>query len=144
MASWFPIIKTVLLHFLIVSLITYWEKKEKCFPHSSVSKESAQSAAHLGSIPGLGRSPGEGNGNPLQYPCLENPTEDPSGLQSIGSQRVGHNSLALFLHCDFNHILVISWLFAKKNFRLHLCLFHILLLYCMTSTWHIGSYFNSY
>jgi len=39
---------------------------------SSVSKESAWSAGDLGSIPGSGRSPGEGNGNPLQYPCLEN------------------------------------------------------------------------
>jgi len=29
----------------------------------------------VGSIPGLGRSPGEGNGNPLQHPCLENPTD---------------------------------------------------------------------
>ena len=38
------------------------------------------------SIPGLGRSLGEGHGNPLQYPCLENPMEDPSGLQSTGSQ----------------------------------------------------------
>ena len=35
-------------------------------------KKSACSAGDLGSIPGLGRSPGEGNGNPLQYPCLEN------------------------------------------------------------------------
>ena len=43
------------------------------FPHSSVTKESASSAGNLGSIPGLGRSPGEGNGNPLQYSCLENP-----------------------------------------------------------------------
>ena len=44
-----------------------------------------------GSIPGLGRFPGEGNGNPLQYSCLENPmTEEPGGLQSIGLQRVGH------------------------------------------------------
>ena len=42
------------------------------FPGGSVSKESARNAGHLGSIPGLGRSPGEGNGNPLQYPCLEN------------------------------------------------------------------------
>ena len=42
------------------------------FPCSSVSKESACSAGDPGSIPGLGRSPGEGNGNPLQYPCLEN------------------------------------------------------------------------
>ena len=39
---------------------------------SSVGKESACSAGDLGSIPGLGRSPGEGNGNALQYPCLEN------------------------------------------------------------------------
>ena len=45
-----------------------------------------------GSIPGSGRSPGEGNDNPLHYSCLENPwTEEPSGLQSMGSQRVGHN-----------------------------------------------------
>ena len=43
------------------------------FPCSSVSKESACSVGHLGSIPGLGRSPGEGNGNPLQHSCLENP-----------------------------------------------------------------------
>ena len=42
------------------------------FPCSSVSKESACSAGDPGSIPSLGRSPGEGNGNPLQYTCLEN------------------------------------------------------------------------
>ena len=42
------------------------------FPHSSVSKESACNAGDLGLIPGSGRSPGEGNGNPLQYSCLEN------------------------------------------------------------------------
>ena len=42
------------------------------FPCSSVGKESACSAGDPGLIPGLGRSPGEGNGNPLQNPCLEN------------------------------------------------------------------------
>ena len=42
------------------------------FCHSSVGKESACSAGDLGSIPGSGRSPGEGNGYPLQYSCLEN------------------------------------------------------------------------
>ena len=42
-------------------------------------------------IPGLGRSPGEGNANPLQYSCLGiSWTEEPDGLQSMGSQRVGH------------------------------------------------------
>ena len=42
------------------------------FPCSSIGKESACSTGDMGSIPGLGRSPGEGNGNPLQYSCLEN------------------------------------------------------------------------
>ena len=42
------------------------------FPGGSDGKESACSAGDLGSIPGLGRSPGEGHGNPLQYSCLEN------------------------------------------------------------------------
>ena len=47
--------------------------REKCgFPGGSDSKASAYNAGDPGSIPGLGRSPGEGNGNPLQYPCLEN------------------------------------------------------------------------
>ena len=42
------------------------------FPYSLVSKESACNAGDLGLIPGLRRSPGEGNGNPLQFSCLEN------------------------------------------------------------------------
>ena len=45
------------------------------FPGSSDGKASAYNAEDLGSIPGSGRSPGEGNGNPLQYPCLENPMD---------------------------------------------------------------------
>ena len=45
------------------------------FPCSSVGKESACSAGDPGSNPGLGRIPREGNGNPLQYPCLENLTD---------------------------------------------------------------------
>ena len=45
------------------------------FPCSSVGKESASNAGDWGSIPGLGRSPGEENGNPLQYSCLENPMD---------------------------------------------------------------------
>ena len=45
------------------------------FPGGSDGKESAYNAGDLGSIPGLGRSPGEGNGNSLQYSCLENPMD---------------------------------------------------------------------
>ena len=43
------------------------------FPGNSDGKESACNVGDLGSIPGLGRSPGGGHGNPLQYSCLENP-----------------------------------------------------------------------
>ena len=47
---------------------------------------------NLGSIPGLGRSPGEENGNTHWYSCLESSwTEEPGWLESVGSQRVGHN-----------------------------------------------------
>ena len=45
------------------------------FPRSSVVKESDCDVGDLGSTPGLGRSPGEGNSNPLQYSCLENPMD---------------------------------------------------------------------
>ena len=55
------------------------------FPGGSDSKESACNAGDLGLIPGSGRSPGEGNGNSLQYSCPEIPwTEEPGGLQSTG------------------------------------------------------------
>ena len=45
------------------------------FPGGSEVKASASNVGELGSIPELGRSPGEGNGDPLQYSCLENPME---------------------------------------------------------------------
>ena len=45
------------------------------FPSGSEFKVSAWNAGDLVSIPASGRSPGEGNGNPLQYSCLENPME---------------------------------------------------------------------
>ena len=61
------------------------------FPFGSDSKASAYDVGDPGSVPGPGRSPGKGNGNPLQYSCLGNPTEESGGLQSMGSQRVGHN-----------------------------------------------------
>jgi len=62
------------------------------FPCSSVSKESVCNAGDPGSIPGSGRSPGEENGNPLQYSCLENPM-DRGGWQATvhGVARVKHD-----------------------------------------------------
>ena len=62
------------------------------FPGGSDGKALAYSAGALGSISGLGRSPGEGNGTPLQYSCLENPMDRGAcRLQSMGSQRVRHD-----------------------------------------------------
>ena len=69
-----------MITFLIIDKI----KTTLVFPGGSDGKESACSAGDLGSVPGLGRSPGEGNGNPLQYSGLENPMD-------MGSQRVRHN-----------------------------------------------------
>ena len=62
------------------------------FPHSSVGKESACNAGDPGSIPELGRSPGEGNGNPLQYSCLENPRDRGArGMPSMRLHRVRYD-----------------------------------------------------
>ena len=65
----------------------------KGFPGGSDGKKkSACNAGGLGSIPGLGRSPGGGHSNPLQYPCLENPDgQSLEGCSPWGSQRVGHD-----------------------------------------------------
>ena len=65
------------------------------FPGWLSGKQSACNAEATGAtglIPGLGRSIGRGNGNPLQYSCLRIPwTEEPVVLQSIGLQRSGHD-----------------------------------------------------
>ena len=61
-------------------------------PGGAVLKNPLATAGDVGLIPGLERSPGEGNGNPLQHSCLAIPwTEEPGGLQSVGSQRVRHH-----------------------------------------------------
>ena len=64
----------------------------KGFFSDSEGAESACNAGDLSSIPGVGRFPGEENGNSLQYSCLGNPwTEEPGRLQFMGLQRVGHD-----------------------------------------------------
>ena len=63
------------------------------FPGGSNSKESACNVGDLGSIPGLGRSPGGGNGNPLQYSCLENSMD--RGAWRTTDQRVAKSRTQL-------------------------------------------------
>ena len=67
----------------------------KGLPCGSDGKHSAHNAGDLGLIPVLGKSPGERNGYPLQYPCLGNPMW-PGGLQSMSSQRL--SNLAFHFH----------------------------------------------
>ena len=63
------------------------------FPGGSDGKASVYNVGDLGSIPGSGRFPGVGNGNPLQYSCLEHPVDGEvwCRLLSMGSQRVRHD-----------------------------------------------------
>ena len=85
-----PILKLVYfsLHCWVVSSLYILRE----FPNSSVGKETVCSAGDLGSIPGSGRSPGKGNGNPLQYSCLENPMDRGAWQATVhGVARVGHN-----------------------------------------------------
>ena len=60
-SEWFFFLTLVVIHLLTI-----------CFSDGSEGKESTCSVEYLGSVPGLGRSPGGGHGNPLQYSCLEN------------------------------------------------------------------------
>ena len=63
------------------------------YPGNLAVKTVLANSGDMVSIPELGRSPGEGNGNPLQYSCLENPVERGAWcrLQSMGSQRLEHD-----------------------------------------------------
>ena len=78
------------------------------FPGGSDSKASACTVGDLGSIPGLGRSPGEGNGNPLQYFAWKIPwTEEPGRLQSKESQRVRHDWATLLTYATRRYVSVL-------------------------------------
>ena len=76
----------VLNNYIIPMLVTWG------FPCSSVGKEYACNAGYLGSLPGWGRPPREGNGYPLQYSCLENPMDREAWRTTVhGVTRVGYD-----------------------------------------------------
>ena len=75
---------------MICGTLVPWPRIEPAFPTLQVAlqggslvKNLPANAGDIGLIPGLRRSPGKGNGNPLQYSCLENPTEEPGGLYIV-------------------------------------------------------------
>ena len=85
--KWFKMISLILVNLSLVLSVELIN-----FPGGSDGKASACNAGDLGSIPGSERSPGEGNGNPLQHSCLENPRDGGAWwATSMGLHRVGHN-----------------------------------------------------
>ena len=81
-------INNLLFHFFSPEIIFNMEFVKLLLPIT----ESACHAGDWGSIPGLGRSPGEGNGNPLQCSCLENPMDRKAWRAAVhGVTRIGHD-----------------------------------------------------
>ena len=80
----------------------------KRFYGGSDSKVSAHNAGDLGLIPGLGRSPGEGNGNPLQYSCLENSKDGGAWWAKVHGVAKSRTQLSDFTHLKefINDILI--------------------------------------
>ena len=76
------------------------------FPGGSEVKNPSANAGDAGSVPESGRFPGEGNGNPLQYSCLENPMDRGAWWATVcGIARVGHDSAwSFFLSMKSNGI----------------------------------------
>ena len=112
------------------------------FPHSPVSKEFACNAEDVGSILGLGRSPGEENGNPLQYSCLENPLGRGAWQATVwGVARVGrdlginhhHYEFITIFHIVMNHFIIfkmVKVLSGKTNTKMLSLLLKFFILKC--------------
>ena len=100
---WFLLDTSHILFIYLFTCLFLVSSKMQGFPGGSDSKESAYNVGDLGSIPGLGRSPGEGNGNPLQFSGLENPLDRGAWRATVRGVRVGHDwttlTLLHFLKC---------------------------------------------
>jgi len=75
----------------------------KIFPGGSEVKASASNVGDPGLIPRLGRSPGEGNGNPLQYSCLENPMDGEAWWATVHGVAMSRTRLS-----DFTYLLILK------------------------------------
>ena len=86
------------------------------FPGDSEGKAFACNAGDLGSIPGLGRSPGEGSGNSLQYSCLENPMDGGAWRATVHGVAKSQTRLGNFTFFSPLSFLKISFLISKMGF----------------------------
>ena len=113
--------------FLIILKWIFLFQHIKCFPHTFFRKkiqetrdslvsqtiESAHNVRDPSSIPGLGRSPGEGNGNPLQYSCLENPMDGRASRATVHSVTKSQTQVHFhFFSYLFYRCLIIQWVFV--------------------------------
>ena len=104
-SAWFEILFNLVVQCLRICLSVQGILFDSGFPCGSHGKEPAHNAGDLGSIPGPGRSRGEGYGNPPSILAWRIPwTEEPGGLQSMGSQRVGHDWVTIFIHSFFQEL----------------------------------------
>ena len=120
------------------------------FSHSSVSKDPACNAGNLGSIPGLGRLPGEGNDNSLQHSCLENPVDRGACQATVHRvPRVRHNlatkplpfllfTLSHFLSPSFSSFISLSSLAVIYITFILLALTHVLTWLSKTTTFTVN------
>ena len=83
------------------------------FPGGSEVKTSACNAEDLGLIPGSGRSPGEGNGNPLQYSCLENPMDGGAWWATVHGVAKSQTRLSDFMSHE-----MMPWTYTDEIFLL--------------------------
>ena len=121
-----PLKQIIIFNFISSNCLGYKGKQRRSYPSPIwlvvtllmgllrwLSGKESTSTGDIDSIPGLGRSPGEGNGNPLQHSCLGNPMDRETWqLQSIGSQRTGHS----WAHTQD----ILNWLLYFTNFTVYL------------------------
>ena len=88
------------------------------FPDGSEVKASAANAGDPGSIPGSGRSPGEGNGNPLQYSCLENPIDWGAwwaAVHGVTKSRTGLSDFTYLFKSQVSVVIIIFFLVSLQT-----------------------------
>ena len=89
------------------------------FPGSSISKESACNAGDSALIPRLGRSPGEQNGYPRQYSCLENPMDRRAWRATVhAAAKIVHVCVYICIFKTFHYVFLPFFIFCKLYFVL--------------------------
>ena len=96
-------------------------------PGGSEDKVSARNVGDLGLIPGLGRSPGEGNGNPLQYSCLENPMNGEALWATVHGVSKSWTQLSDFTFTFKQYLVAVAFSYILNYIGKHYFLFHFIL-----------------